>query len=305
MNGRMVDWSNATLHVSSHALHYGTGVFEGMRCYETSDGPAVFRMKAHLERFLDSAGMYGIEIPYTLEALEEAVCETIAHNGFTSCYVRPICYYGSSSLSVHPRNCPVEVAILVWPWAAYLGDEGLERGVRVKVSSITKFHSRMMPTTAKACGAYINSMLAVREAIADGYDEALLLDEHGNVAEGSGENLFIVADGRLLTNDERSSILMGITRDAVIKIANDLGYRVNIGMIRLGDLYQADEAFFTGTAAEVTPIRELNKTQIGSGARGPVTEQIQQAFFAATSGRDSRYRGWLHYVTQQPVAVGL
>ena len=301
----MVDWRNATLHVSSHALHYGTGVFEGMRCYETAGGPAVFRMKAHLDRFLDSAEMYGIEIPYTLEEMEEAVCETIALNGFTSCYVRPICYYGSAGLSLHPRNCPVEVAILTWPWATYLGDEGLEKGVRVRVSSITKFHSRMMPTTAKACGTYVNSMLAVREAMAAGYDEALLLDEHGNVAEGSGENLFIVTDDHLLTNDERSSILMGITRDAVIKIARDLGYRVNIGMIRLGDLYQADEAFFTGTAAEVTPIRELNGTRIGGGARGPVTEKLQQAFFAAVSGRDSRYSDWLRYVAQQPVAVGL
>lgn len=305
MNGRIVDWHNATLHVSSHGLHYGTGVFEGMRCYETADGPAVFRMKAHLNRFLNSAEMYGIEIPYTLEEMEEAVCETIALNGFTSCYVRPICYYGSAGLSVHPRNCPVEVAILAWPWAAYLGDEGLEKGVRVKVSSITKFHSRMMPTTAKACGTYVNSMLAVREAMAAGYDEALLLDEHGNVAEGSGENLFIVTDDHLLTNDERSSILMGITRDAVIKIASDLGYRVNIGMIRLGDLYQADEAFFTGTAAEVTPIRELNGKPIGCGARGPVTEKIQQAFFATVFGRDSRYSDWLHHVARQPAAAGV
>ncbi|HKS40428.1 MAG TPA: branched-chain amino acid transaminase [Blastocatellia bacterium] len=305
MNGRIVDWHNATLHVSSHALHYGTGVFEGMRCYETADGPAVFRMKAHLNRFLDSAEMYGIEIPYTLEEMEEAVCETIALNGFASCYVRPICYYGSAGLNVHPRNCPVEVAILAWPWAAYLGDESLEKGVRVRVSSITKFHSRMMPTTAKACGTYVNSMLAVREAMAAGYDEALLLDEHGNVAEGSGENLFIVNDGNLLTNDERSSILMGITRDAVIKLARDLGYRVNIGMIRLGDLYRADEAFFTGTAAEITPIRELNGKQIGVDARGPVTEKLQQAFFAAVFGRDSRYGDWLHHVAQQPAAVGL
>lgn len=305
MNGRMVEWRDATLHVSSHALHYGTGVFEGMRCYETAGGPAVFRLKAHLDRFLDSAEMYGIGIPYTVEEMEEAICETIALNGFSSCYVRPICYYGSAGLGVHPRNCPVEVAILAWPWATYLGDEGLEKGVRVRVSSITKFHSRMMPTTAKACGTYVNSMLAVREAMAAGYDEALLLDEHGNVAEGSGENLFLVTDGNLLTNDERSSILMGITRDAVIKLASDLGYRVNIGMIRLGDLYQADEAFFTGTAAEVTPIRELNRTQIGGGARGPVTEKLQQAFFSVTSGRDLRYGDWLHYVARQPVAVGL
>jgi len=304
-NGEMVDWRDATLHLSSHALHYGTGVFEGMRCYETPGGPAVFRMDAHLERMIASAETYGINIPYTRDELAEAVCEVIERNGFTDCYVRPICYYGSSSLSVHPRNCPVEVAILAWQWATYLGAEGLEQGVRIMLSSITKFHSRMMPTTAKACGAYINSMLAVREAMAAGYDEALLLDQHGNVAEGSGENLFLVRDGRLLTNDERSSILLGITREAVIKIARDLGYTVNIGLIRLGDLYAADEAFFTGTAAEVTPIRELNGTLIGGGRRGPVTEAIQQTFFAAASGRAARYDDWLHYVARQPIAVGV
>lgn len=305
MNGQMVDWRDATLHVSSHALHYGTGVFEGIRCYETIDGPAVFRLDRHLDRLFGSAEAYGLEIPYTREELEEAVCETIERNGFTSCYVRPICYFGSGSLGVYPRNCSVEVAILAWPWGTYLGAEGLEKGARVKVSSITKFHSRMMPTTAKACGSYINSMLAVREAMAAGYDEALLLDEHGNVAEGSGENLFLVNDGRLLTNDERSSILPGITRDAVIKIANDLGYMVHVGMIRLGDLHAADEAFFTGTAAEVTPVRELNGAQIGDGSRGPVTEKIQQAFFAATSGKNSRYGDWLTVVARRPVAMSL
>jgi branched-chain amino acid aminotransferase len=291
--------------VSAHALHYGTGVFEGIRCYETADGPALFRMDAHIDRLLASAEMYGLEFPYTREEIEEAVCETIERNGFASCYVRPICYYGSGSLSLHPRNCPVEVAILAWPWETYLGAECLEKGVRVKVSSITKFHSRMMPTTAKACGPYISSMLAVREAMAAGYDEALLLDEYGNVSQGTGENLFIVKDGRLLTNDERSSILPGITRDAVIKIARDLGYSANIGMIRLGDLYSADEAFFTGTAAEVVPVRELNGTQIGRGARGPVTEKIQQAFFAATSGRDSRYSSWLTFVAERRMTAGL
>jgi branched-chain amino acid aminotransferase len=305
MNGQIVDWRDATLHVSAHALHYGAGVFEGIRCYETADGPALFRLDAHLDRLLASAEMYGLALPYTREELEEAICETIERNEFASCYVRPICYYGSSSLSVHPRNCPVEVAILAWPWETYLGAEGLERGVRVKVSSITKFHSRMMPTTAKACGSYINSMLAVREAQAAGYDEALLLDERGNVAEGSGENLFIVNGGRLLTNDERSSILPGITRDAVIKIADDLGYTVNVGMIRLGDLYSADEAFFTGTAAEVTPVRELGDAEIGGGGRGPVTEKIQRAFFDASAGRDSRYKNWLHYVARRPAALAL
>jgi branched-chain amino acid aminotransferase len=304
MNGRVVRWQEATLHVSSHALHYGSGVFEGIRCYETDDGPALFRLDAHLDRLYASATVYGLPIPYSQDEMTEAICEVIDRNGFAGCYVRPIVYFGSSSLGVHPRHCPVEVAILTWPGAAYLGDEGLERGVRVKVSPITKFHSRMMPTTAKACGGYINSMLAVREAMAAGYDEALLLDERGNVAEGSGENLFVVRDGGLLTNDEESSILLGVTRDAVVQIARDLGYEVKVGVIRLDDLYSADEAFFTGTAAEVTPIRELNDTVIGRGTRGPVTEAIQRRFFDAVLGREARYRDWLHRIgTPAPLSV--
>src|SRR5215216_3784139 len=198
MNGEIVSWDAANVHVSSHALHYGTGVFEGMRCYETDDGPAVFRMDAHLDRLYRSAQAYGIHIPYSEEQMAEAICDIIKLNGFSYCYVRPICYYGSDSLSVHPRNCPIEVAILAWPWEAYLGAEGLAAGVRVTVSSWTKFHSRMMPTTAKACGGYVNSCLAVSEAVADGFDEALLLDADGNIAEGSGENLFLFRDEQLL-----------------------------------------------------------------------------------------------------------
>ena len=304
MNGRVVRWPEATLHVSSHALHYGSGVFEGIRCYETADGPALFRLDAHLDRLYASAEFYGMPIPYSRDEITGAICEVIECNGFTGCYVRPIVYYGSASLGLHPRHCPIEAAILVWPWAAYLGDEGLENGVRVKVSSITKFHSRMMPTTAKACGGYINSTLAVREAVAAGYDEALLLDERGNVAEGSGENLFVVRGGGLLTNDEHSSILLGVTRDAVIRIARDLGYRVEVGVIRLDDVMAADEAFFTGTAAEVTPIRELDDRPVGAGRRGPVTAAVQQRFFDAVLGRDPRYRDWLHMVGK-PAPLGV
>ena len=304
VSGRVVRWPEATLHVSSHALHYGSGVFEGIRCYETDDGPALFRLDAHLDRLYASAEFYSLPIPYSQGEIAEAISEVIDRNGFTDCYVRPIVYYGSASLGVYPRHCPVEVAILAWPWAAYLGDEGLENGVRVKVSSITKFHSRMMPTTAKACGGYINSMLAVRDALDAGYDEALLLDERGNVAEGSGENLFVVRGGGLLTNDEHSSILLGVTRDAVIRIARDLGYRVEVGVIRLDDLIAADEAFFTGTAAEVTPIRELNDRRIGEGARGPVTEEIQRRFFDTVRGRDPRYRDWLH-IAGKPAPLGV
>ena len=296
MNGELVPWANATVHVSAHALHYGSGVFEGVRCYETVDGPAVFRLDAHLERLEASAAVYGLEMTYSRDELEEAVCSVISRNEFASCYVRPICFYGSNSLGLLPRNCPTEVVIFAWPWAAYLGTEELEYGVRVTVSPWRKFQSQMMPTTAKACGQYLNSILAVRDAVARGYDEGLLLDADGYVAEGSGENLFIVREGKLFTNDESHSILMGITREAVIEIARHLGYAVEIRGLQLEELLTADEAFFTGTATEVAPIREVDGTVIGKGVRGPVTERIQQTFFAATQGRDRRYQHWLHLV---------
>jgi len=299
MDGNVIPWGNATTHVSAHGLHYGSGVFEGMRCYETTGGPAVFRLDAHLARLYASAEIYGIVIGYTPQELTEAVCEVIRRNGFSSCYVRPICYLGSDSLGVHPGNCPVEVVILAWPWSSYLGAEGLERGVCVTVSPWRKFESRMMPTTAKACGQYLNSMLAVRDAVSRGFAEALLLDANDHLAEGSGENLFLVRDGYLLTNDERHSILLGITRDAVLRIARDLDYRVEIRALHLEDLLSADEAFFTGTAAEVTPIREVDGTAIGRGVPGPVTDEIQRVFFAATSGRDLRYNNWLYPVDSQ------
>ena len=303
MNGRIIPWAKATTHVSAHALHYGSGVFEGMRCYETVYGPCVFRLDAHLERLYSSAEEYGIKIPNTRHELTEGICDVIARNGFSSCYVRPICYYGSDTLGVHPRNCPVEVVILAWPWAAYLGAEGVERGVRVTVSPWRKFQSVMMPTTAKACGQYLNSILAVRDAVERGFAEALLLDADGHLAEGSGENLFVVRDGKLLTNDERHSILLGITRDAVLRIAGDLGYSVEVRELYLEDLLSADEAFFTGTAAEVTPIREVDGHPIGHGTRGAVTGEIQQVFFAATEGRHPQYKDWLYPVAVQPVAA--
>lgn len=304
MNGEMVSWGGAKIHVSAHTLHYGSGVFEGLRCYETHSGASVFRLSEHLDRLFASAEAYGMEIPYSRSELGDAICETIRLNGFTSCYVRPLCFHGSAGLAVHPRNCPVEVVVLAWPWGAYLGEDSLERGVRVTVSSYAKFHSRMLPTTAKGCGGYLNSMLAAREASACGYDEALLLDESGNIAEGSGENLFLVRDGRLLTNDERSSILLGITRDSVITLGKDLGYEIEVSNLTLEDLLTADEAFFTGTAVEVTPIRELDGKRIGQGKRGPVTEKIQRSFLAVVAGEDARYSKWLHPVARQPVAVG-
>lgn len=298
MNGQVVAWKDATLHVSAHALHYGSGVFEGIRCYETEQGPALFRLWDHFDRLYASAAVYELEIPYSREQLAEATCELIQRNGFRNCYVRPICFLGSASLAVHPRQCPLETAILTWPWAAYLGAEGLEKGVRITVSPWQKFNSRMMPTTAKACGQYLNSMLAVRDAVARGYDEAILLDVDGNIAEGSGENLFVIKNRKVITNDAQDSILMGITRDSVIEIARDLGYEVESRSLHLEDLLHCDEAFFTGTAAEVTPIRELDGQVVGGGQRGPITAQIQRIYFDATSGRNPHYEHWLYHTEQ-------
>src|SRR5262249_38798415 len=262
MNGRPVRWDDAQVHISAHALHYGTGVFEGIRCYETEEGPAVFRLEEHIARLFDSAVIHGIDIPYTAVQLEEAVCETVALNEFEACYVRPICFFGSGVLGLDPRACRLEVAILTWPWSPLLGNESVVTGVRVTISPWVKLHSSMLPTTAKACGQYLNSILAVRDALRRGYDEAFLLESAGNLAEGCGENLFVVKGGRLLTNDQDSSILMGITRDSVIEIARDLGYPVEIGSVTLEELLNADEAFLTGTAAEVTPIREVDEQPV-------------------------------------------
>jgi branched-chain amino acid aminotransferase len=302
-NGKLIAWRDASVHISTHTLHLGSGVFEAIRCYETENGPAAFRLDAHLNRLYESASIYGIDVPFTREELTEAVDEIIRQNGLSSCYLRLLCYHGSGSLGVFPRNCPIELTILAWPLGAYLGSQGVEHGVRVTISPWVKFHSRMMPTTAKACGNYLNSLLALREALAKGYDEAILLNDEGTIAEGTGENLFIVRGGRVLTNDEKSSILLGITRDAVIQIASDLGYPVDVGPIHVEDLFTADEAFFTGTAAEVTPIREVDNKHIGTRARGPITEEIQKVFFAATSGREPKYEHWLHAIRQPAVAA--
>jgi branched-chain amino acid aminotransferase len=284
--------------VSAHGLHYGSGVFEGLRCYDTPDGPAVFRLDEHLARLYDSAAVYGMEIPYQQDQLTQAISDLVCENEFTSCYVRPICFYGSESLGLHPRYCPVEVVIFAWPWAPYLGSESIEQGIRLTVSPWRKFHSHMFPTTAKACGQYLNSILAIRDAAARDFHEALLLDDDGCIAEASGENVFLVRDGRIFTNDERHSILLGITRDSVIEIARDLGYPVEIAALSLNDLYTADEAFLTGTAAEVTPVREVDGVLLGKGGRGELTMKIQQVFFAAVAGQQEKYKRWLSYVTE-------
>ena len=297
-NGKVIPWADATVHVSAHGLHYGSGVFEGIRCYDTESGPAVFRLPEHLERLFASAEVYDITVPYTIGELTDAVTKLISANELTSCYIRPIVFLGSDSLGLHPRKCPVEVAILTWAWGAYLGADGLENGIRVTVSPWRKFHSSMMPTTAKACGQYLNSMLAVTDAFQRGYDEALLPDMDGRLAEGSGENLFVIKDAKIFTNKADDSILMGITRDSAIEIAKVLGYEVEKRSLDLDDVLNADEAFFTGSAAEITPIREVDGTVIGSGTRGEITRQIQATFFDAVNGRDPRFQKWLHPVQQ-------
>lgn len=297
-NGAIIPWCEATVHVSAHGLHYGSGVFEGIRCYAAESGPALFRVREHYERFHASAAVYGLEIPYSVEELTEATSELIARNEFKSCYVRPICFMGSGSLGVFPRNCSTEVSIMAWAWGAYLGAEGLERGIRVTVSPWRKFHSSMMPTTAKACGQYLNSILAVSDAFARGFDEALLLGIDGKLAEGSGENLFVIKNGVVYTNKADDSILMGITRSAAIEIARAEGFDVRAKSLELDDLLTADEAFFTGTAAEITPIREVDARVIGSGRRGAITGKIQSVFFDAVAGRDARFAKWLHPVEE-------
>jgi branched-chain amino acid aminotransferase len=297
-NGKFLRWDEAKIHSSAFGLHYGVGVFEGLRCYETAEGPAVFRLKEHMDRLYASAQVYQLDIPYSQEELNEAICETILRNEFKSCYIRPTVYFDSGDLGIR-AVCPVGVNILTWDWPNDFGSEKLVKGMRVTVSPYKKFHSSMIPTTAKATGNYLNSILAVREASSRGYDEAILLDMHGNLAEGAVENIFLVKNGRLLTNDQNSSILLGITRDSAMRIARDLGYEVEVRALKLDELLDADEAFLTGTAMEITPIREVDGRAIGAAARGPVTETIQKTFFDIVAGRRPEYRRWLHPVRKQ------
>lgn len=297
INGEIVPWDNATAHVSTHALHYGTGVFEGIRSYPTDGGPAVFRLTAHLDRLFASAEVYDIDIPYSRVELAGAICEVIGRNEFTNCYIRPICYFGSDSLGIRAR-CPVETVILTWPDMGHIQPESRDKGLRVTISPWVKFHSKMMPTTAKACGQYLNSRLAVTDALRRGYDEALLLNADGNLAEAAVENIFLVKDGVVITNDESSSVLLGITRDSVITIARDLGYPVEIRIVSVEDLLSADEAFLTGTASEVVSIREVDETPIGRFGRGPITKHIQHVFSSVTCGKDQHYASWIYPITR-------
>lgn len=295
LDGRLIPWREANTHVLTHSLHYGMAVFEGVRAYKTSLGTAVFRLKEHTERLLRSAHILQIPVPYDLETLMKAQLETVAGNGLEECYIRPLVYLGSEKMGVSPKGAKTHVAIAAWPWGAYLGEQALEQGIRVKTSSYTRHHPNITMCKAKASGNYMNSILANNEATADGYDEALLLDVEGFVAEGSGENIFIVKHGILSTPD-LSSALEGITRDCIIQLAAETGLSVQERRISRDELYSADEAFFTGTAAEVTPIREVDRRIIGAGHRGPVTTRLQSLYFDCVKGRAAHHRDWLTVV---------
>ncbi len=297
MDGEFVDWDDAQIHVLTHGLHYGTGVFEGARCYDTAEGPALFRWEEHVERLFQSAKPYDMEIDYTPEELTEATLELIRRQNLRSCYIRPIVFYGYNSLGVGPKDCPTQIAIAVWPWGAYLGEEALEKGIDVMVSSWRKHSSSQIPTNAKTTGLYVNSLLAGEEARRNGYAEAIVLNKEGNVAEGPGENIFLVRDGEVYTPGLSESILDGITRNTAITLARELGYTVhdNVSISR-GELNTADELFFTGSAAEVTPIRKVDNVVIGDGSRGPITESIQSRFFEVVEREVDTHEEWFTYV---------
>ncbi len=295
MDGDLVPWDEAKVHVLTHTLHYGLGVFEGIRCYETPDGPAVFRLREHVERLFHSARIFMMDIPYSVDEVTEAVKETIRVNGIKECYIRPLAYIGYGSMGLYPRENPVRLSIAVWPWGAYLGDDGLKNGIRVKTSSFIRNHVNSNMSRGKVCGYYVTSQIAKKEAISCGYDEALLLDTEGYVSEGSGENVFIVREGRIKTTP-LTSILEGITRNSIIAIARDEGIEVVEERFTRDEVYISDEAFFTGTAAEVTPIRELDSRLIGTGRPGEVTRRLQEIFFNIVKGENSRYSDWLTYI---------
>jgi branched-chain amino acid aminotransferase len=295
MDGKFVNWDDANVHILTHSLHYGLAVFEGIRCYETAEGPAVFRLKEHVERLFESAHIFQMKIPFTKEEIENAIIGTVKANSIKECYIRPLAHIGYGAMGIFPKDNPINVSIAVWPWGAYLGEEGLTKGIRVKVSSFIRSHVNYNMTRGKVCGYYVNSQLAKKEAISCGYDEALLLDTEGYVSEGSGENIFIVRGGALKTTP-LTSILEGITRDSVMKIARDEGFRVAEERFTRDELYIADEAFFTGTAAEITPIREVDGRAIGEGRPGPITRKIQSIFFDIVKGKNKDYGSWRTYV---------
>jgi branched-chain amino acid aminotransferase len=299
MNGELVDWADAKVHVGVHGLHYGSGVFEGIRCYETSNGPAVFRLTDHMQRLHNSARLLYMEIPYSAEELRDATHQLVDANGLPECYVRPIAFYGYGQLGVAARENPVETVIMSWPWGSYLGEEGLRNGIKAKISSWQRVGPNVIPHVSKATGIYLNSMLAVTEAINSGYDEAILLTAEGFVADGSGENIFVVKNGKIATPELANSILPGITRDSVIQIAQDLGYQVEETQLIRSDLYLADEAFMCGTAAEVTPLRSIDDHELGVG---DVTRAIQKAYLDTVRGQSERWGQWLEHVPSRTPA---
>ncbi len=294
MNGEFVNWDDANVHILTHALHYGSGVFEGIRCYKTAKGPAIFRHREHMERLHNSAKIYHMEIPYSVEELMDATKELIRKNCLEECYIRPIVYRGYGEMGLNPTNVPIDVAIAVWPWGAYLGDEGIKNGIRTMISSFHRISPKSLPPFAKCTGTYVNSILAKLESLHAGCDEAIELDYKGFISEGPGENIFMIKDGKIFTPPEHASILVGITRDTAITIARDLGYEVVETDITRGQLYLADELFFTGTAAEITPIREVDGIEIEKP--WPITKAIQEKFFAAIKGKDDNYKDWLDYI---------
>ena len=294
-DGQMVPWREAQVHVLTHTLHYGLGVFEGVRAYHTERGTAIFRLEDHTRRFFRSAHILGMPIPYDEKTLNEAQKTVVQENNLDSAYVRPIAFYGSEGMGIRADSLSTHISIAAWEWGAYLGEEGLEKGIRVRTSSLTRHHVNISMCRAKACGHYINSILALQEAVSAGADEALMLDNEGYVMEGTGENIFIVRNGTIFTPD-LTSALEGITRDTVVSLIAELGLELIEKRITRDEVYVADEAFFTGTAAEVTPISELDGRAIGSGARGPITEQLQSRFFDCVYGRDAQHMNWLTFV---------
>jgi len=292
MDGKFVNWDDAKVHVLTHTLHYGLGIFEGIRCYETGKGSAIFRLDEHIDRLFNSAHIFLIEIPYSRKDIKDAIIKTIKVNRIKSCYIRPLVYIGYGAMGLYPKENPINVSIAVWSWGTYLGDEGLEKGIRIRTSSFIRNHVNANMTRGKVCGYYVNSQLAKKEAISGGYDEALLLDTEGYVSEGSGENVFIVRNGVLKTTP-LTSILEGITRNSILQIAEDEGVGIKEERFTRDELYISDEAFFTGTAAEVTPIREVDGRMIGEGRPGKITKRLQSIFFDIVKGKNKKYKSWL------------
>ena len=294
-DGKLVNWRDATTHVLTHTLHYGMGVFEGVRAYHTPKGTAIFRLQDHTDRLFRSAHILGMNMPYSKEEINEAQRAAVRENKLESAYIRPMAFYGAEAMGISAKTLSTHIIVAAWKWGAYLGQEALDNGIRVKTSSFSRHHVNITMCKAKANGNYMNSILAHREAEQDGYDEALLLDVDGFVSEGSGENIFIIRKGKIYTPD-LTSALEGITRDTIVQLANELGYQVIEKRITRDEVYSADEAFFTGTAAEVTPIRELDNRAIGNGTRGPVTQKLQALYFDCVQGRSAKHEGWLTYV---------